>query len=127
MLDQTAGRVHGWQVRGDRGSSAVSATTHALVIELIVWHHKRRTRRLPYSAAAYLLDPSKPENHQVLEAGSCSEAGTEHEAARNALRELQERRERQGKHDPELVRALSDPVGTAGGGAAGVRVVRRFV
>lgn len=95
-----------------------------LAIELIVWHHKRRTRRLPYSAAAYLLDPSKPEHHQVLEAGSCAEAGTEGEAARDALRDLQERRDHQGKHDPELVRALSDPVG---GGAAGVRVERRFV
>lgn len=40
----------------------------ALKIELIVWHHKRRTRRQPYSAAAYLLDPSKPQHHQVIEA-----------------------------------------------------------
>ncbi len=95
-----------------------------LTIELIIWHHKRRTRRLPYSAAAYLLDPSKPEHHQVLEAGSCSEAGTEGEAARDALRELQTRRDHQDKHDPELVRALADPLG---GLADGVRVERRFV
>ncbi|WP_309713991.1 hypothetical protein [Armatimonas sp.] len=83
-----------------------------LKIEMIVWHHKRRTRRQPYSAAAYLIDPSKPEHHQILEAGSCSEAGTEGEAARDALRDLQERRERLvGTYDPELVRALADPVG----------------
>ena len=98
-----------------------------LSLELIVWHHKRRTRRQPYSAAAYLLDPSKPEHHQVIEAGSCTDAGTEGEAARDALRDLHERCERLGgaselrlvgEHDAEsevrtstLVRVLADPVG----------------
>jgi hypothetical protein len=94
----------------------VSASTPSgLKIELIVWHHRRRTRRLPYSAAAYLLDPSKPEHHQVIEAGSCLEAGTEGEAARDALRELQERLgasdvlKAKERYDEVLVRALADP------------------
>ena len=90
----------------------MSATAQALTIELIVWHHRRRTRRQPYSAAAYLTDPSKPQHHQVIEAGSCTDGGTEGEAARDALRDLQERCERLvGEHDAELVRALADPVG----------------
>lgn len=90
----------------------MSATAQALTIELIVWHHRRRTRRQPYSAAAYLTNPSKPEHHQVIEAGSCTDGSTEGEAARDALRNLQERRERLvGAHDPELVQALNDPVG----------------
>lgn len=90
-----------------------------LKVELIVWHHQRRTRRQPYSAAAYLLDPSKPDHHQVIEAGSCTDGGTEGEAARDALRDLQERCERlggaselrlAGEYDAELVRALAYPV-----------------
>ena len=89
-----------------------------LHIELIVWHHKRRTRRLPYSAAAYLVDPSKPKHHQVIEGGTCLEAGSEGEAARDALRELQESLatsdlvdQLQGRHEPVLRVALADPVG----------------
>ena len=90
----------------------MSTAPAPLKVELFVWHHKRRTRRQPYSAAAYLLDPSKPQHHQVIEAGSCTDAGTEGEAARDALRDLQERCERlAGQYDTELVRALRDPVG----------------
>lgn len=84
----------------------------ALQIELIVWHHKRRTARAPYSAAAYLIDPSKPQNRQLIEAGNCSEAGTEGEAARDALRALQTALgDGEGAWGELVRRALLDPVG----------------
>ncbi len=86
------------------------STPNTLHIELIVWHHRRRTARQPYSATAYLIDPARLEHYRVVEAGLCYEAGSEGEAARDALRDLQERCERQGKYDADLVRALADPV-----------------
>ena len=70
-----------------------------------MWHHKRRTRRLPYSAHAYLVQPGR-KPFEVIEAGNCDEAGTEGEAARDALRALQE--------------ALGD-----GDGALGGEILRR--
>jgi hypothetical protein len=60
-------------------------------IEVIVWHHKRRTVTPPYSASAYLVDLSLPEARQVIAAGSCDAADGELVAAREALRNLQNR------------------------------------
>jgi hypothetical protein len=100
--------------------STSSTTAPTLRVEMIVWHHKRRTRREPYSAAAYLVDYTKPRHHQVIEGGTCLEAGSEGEAARDALREIQERLgasdlvSKLVGHDEVLVRALADPVGVIG-------------
>jgi hypothetical protein len=78
-----------------------------LSIELIVWFHTRRTRRQPYSAAAYLIDLNLPTARQTIEGGMCLESDSEAEAAREALRDLQERLE--GQHAPILIRALKNP------------------
>lgn len=81
-----------------------------LSIELIVWFHTRRTRRQPYSAAAYLIDLNLPTARQTIEGGTCLESGSEAEAAREALRDLQERL--QGEYAPTLIRALQNPIGS---------------
>lgn len=62
-----------------------------LTIEVIVWHHKRRTARPPYSASAYLVDMAQPEARQVIASGSCTEADGDLVAAREALRNLRDR------------------------------------
>ena len=106
--------------QGDRDSYQKAAAGPGVTIELIVWHHKRRTRRQPYSAAAYLLDPSKDKYHKDIEAGECLEAGSEGEAARDALRDLQESLATSDLVMPlelaheVLIAALGDPVGAIG-------------
>ena len=81
-------------------------------IELIVTHHKRRRSRPPFSATAYLVDSSKTAPSDLLDAGRCEEAGSGGEAARDALRDLQQRRERlTGVCDAVLNQALLDPLG----------------
>lgn len=87
-------------------------STPELALELIITHHKRRRARLPYSASVYLINTALPSPRDLIDSGRCEEAESEGEAARNALRELQERRERlAGAHDALLMRALLDPVG----------------
>lgn len=78
-------------------------------IDVIVWHHERRTARPPYSAAAYLINGNAKPGGDLVEAGNCDEASNEVEAARLALRALQEAL---GDRCPALViAALVDPVG----------------
>lgn len=60
-------------------------------IEVIVWHHHRRTVTPPYSASAYLIDPYPRHGGDVIAAGSCDAADGELVAAREALRNLQNR------------------------------------
>ena len=87
-----------------------------LRIELIVWHHKRRTRQQPYSASAFLIEPGRLP-HEMIAGGNCNEAESESQAARGALRELQEQLGKvvgasmaSDAHDAVVRAALADPV-----------------
>ena len=100
------------------GAPTLDIKAPTLRIELTVWHYRRCTRRLPYSASAYLINIDKPGYRQAIIGGSCLEAGSEGEAARDALRDLQERlgssdllADLQGQPNATLLVALSDPVG----------------
>ena len=87
-----------------------------LRVELILWHHQRQTRRMPYSASAYLIAPGR-KPHEMIAGGSCNEAENESQAAREALRELQEQLGRvvgaamaTDLHDEVVRAALADPL-----------------